>query len=566
MIQTCYLLAFFALLLRSTQAANITMTVKFPETSLNAKWFDKSSQVFGLSWYTCTQTPGYNASNVGTPTCPLSQSTFTPSTAIYTSDKNGLDTWVKVINVPNSFETGPVTIYLFSPTTFSFNATLNPTLSFSASVLDCLELADQEMSGEICGLQGQPYTIMITDPGQQISFTVYPAFGIANVGKTEMLLTNFYSPELNNTRNIPVYIPPSLVQNNISRTIDVIIVLDASISVVESYSTASGFEALQKVGVVPESIMLGISYIDFIAQGNFAQRGYELTYETDLLQPNSCIGASPSGGTDLLLTFIEKTMLPAAMAKLGMTLGEVSIHGGSLGGLTSCYAASKNPSLFVRAICSAPSNCFNWLNGGLSSVIPRNYVNTGNKPKTVIQFLSHGESVSGDGNENDSDEKQMKWLLRDDAAWQSIGMIPVTSELSYTSPPDSFGYHNLKPLPNNVVMTLVSPGGQHAPMTWMQQFAAALPILYRADRRDKLRIPKSETLEYFSLPAPSADSSCNSGTSGSDGIELSAGELAACVLLPSIFTIMVMLGYNNFVLKPMLSGANLLSKSTRSDI
>jgi hypothetical protein len=44
----------------------------------------------------------------------------------------------------------------------------------------------------------------------------------------------------------------------------------------------------------------------------------------------------------------------------GHSLGEVSIAGGSLGGLSSCYAASKMPLVFQRALCMSPSNCFNW--------------------------------------------------------------------------------------------------------------------------------------------------------------------------------------------------------------
>ena len=110
-----------------------------------------------------------------------------------------------------------------------------------------------------------------------------------------------------------------------------------------------------------------------------------MTY--DIANSESCISGEygPTGGTDLLLQWIDQDILPAVMAKLNMTLGEVSITGGSLGGLTSCYAVSARPDLFSRAVCSSPSNCFN--TGQMATEITANYAATGKAPKTVIQFL-----------------------------------------------------------------------------------------------------------------------------------------------------------------------------------
>lgn len=101
--------------------------------------------------------------------------------------------------------------------------------------------------------------------------------------------------------------------------------------------------------------MIGIQTVQFVLEGMPQtmgnQRGYELEYEVPLGNgPNdknlSCIPGPAGGGTDLMLRWLDETVIPATLAKLGMSRGEVSISGGSVAGLTSCYAASARPDLF----------------------------------------------------------------------------------------------------------------------------------------------------------------------------------------------------------------------------
>ena len=257
-------LAFFASV---CYAATINLTVKFSEASLNKKWFPKSKNVFGLHWSTCLQTPGNVVTLGGTATCPEGHASFDSKWFIQTTDKvaNQKDTWLKVIQVPETY-TGKVTIELWAPTDYEI-----PSFSLNSSVTPCLSLAEAEMSGEFCGQHGSPWTVNITDPKQQIVYlTAFPAFGIgplASIGVSKVLLPNFYSPQLDNSRDIPAYIPPSLLQNNVSRPINVMIILDATLSVIESYSKNTGFESGQLMGVVPETIMIGISCTGFVYQG-----------------------------------------------------------------------------------------------------------------------------------------------------------------------------------------------------------------------------------------------------------------------------------------------------------
>lgn len=207
------------------------------------------------------------------------------------------------------------------------------------------------------------------------------------------------------------------------RPVNVMVLLDASEAVVDNFARRGGFEAGQALGTVPESIMVGISTLEFTLKGTypFDQRGYELTYEQQLPDNQTCVlqaGGAPTGGSDLLLEWIDNVVLPAALAAVGMDRGEVAIAGGSLGGLTACYAASKYPDVFERAICMSPSNCFNYGSGGFANTIKANAAanlaaGAGRiGPKSVIQFHG-GESVL----EEWGGQTQYDFLARDELAW-----------------------------------------------------------------------------------------------------------------------------------------------------
>jgi hypothetical protein len=181
-------------------------------------------------------------------------------------------TWLKRIHVPETY-TGPITIYLFAPLFLGFDA--QGAVYFDSSVTDCLSLADNEMGGEFCGAHGQPWTVTITDAKQTIALTAFPAFGMATSGQTVVLMEDLYSPQLNNSRNVSVFIPPSLLQNKMQRPVNIMILLDGAHSVVESFAARTGFETLQVSGVVPESIMIGVTTVEFAYAGRDRHVGNE---------------------------------------------------------------------------------------------------------------------------------------------------------------------------------------------------------------------------------------------------------------------------------------------------
>lgn len=73
------------------------------------------------------------------------------------------------------------------------------------------------------------------------------------------------------------------------------------------------------------------------------------------------------GGSSLLLEWVRSDVVPAVLTALGLQLGEITLHGFSLGGLTACYGAATRPDLFARAWCASPSVWWNY--GGESSQI-----------------------------------------------------------------------------------------------------------------------------------------------------------------------------------------------------
>jgi hypothetical protein len=111
-----------------------------------------------------------------------------------------------------------------------------------------------EMGLELCPQIGNPWTFEVDFSSSKEpkgisteSIDLYPSFGFGS-GNTSILLPNFYSPQLKNTRDIPVYIPPTLVQNKIKRTVNVLFLFDATASVVEDFATRAGFETGQQMG------------------------------------------------------------------------------------------------------------------------------------------------------------------------------------------------------------------------------------------------------------------------------------------------------------------------------
>lgn len=73
----------------------------------------------------------------------------------------------------------------------------------------------------------------------------------------EILFFNFYSFSLDNARNLTVYRPYSLIENPISRVVNVMVVFDGDIDTITLLSRNGGIDGMISTGQMPESIIVG---------------------------------------------------------------------------------------------------------------------------------------------------------------------------------------------------------------------------------------------------------------------------------------------------------------------
>ena len=108
-----------------------------------------------------------------------------------------------------------------------------------------------------CVHVGMPYqSVQQTTTGDAL-IVAYPYFGF-DQGKIYTIFKNMYSPEFKNYRDVNVYIPSSVRQNTVNRTVNVLVVNDGTLFYLNKLAYEGGFDQLVISGGVPETIMIGI--------------------------------------------------------------------------------------------------------------------------------------------------------------------------------------------------------------------------------------------------------------------------------------------------------------------
>ncbi len=190
-----------------------------------------------------------------------------------------------------------------------------------------------------------------------------------------------------------------------------------------------------------------------------------------------------------------------------MDRAETAIAGGSLGGLTSCYAASKLPQVFSRAICLSPSVCFDYANGGLAQQTRVNLAATTARPKAVIMVT--GAEVF-DSRPSQGPGGQLPSYLQVVDAFAEFGVSRFDINNPGTQWVDQFPptpFSTLAAPPPSIVSAMLFPGGQHSVPTWQAGFHIALQHLYRPSRPFPFRVPTTELMQVLTgsaaaVPAP----------------------------------------------------------------
>lgn len=269
-------------------------------------------------------------------------------------------------------------------------------------------------------------------PSSNFSVNVYP-FYEPNRG-TIATLADVFSPQLKNSRDIVVYLPPSYFENTLKNYSSVLVMHDGqnlfNISTAFNNNPWDAGKTADKLiveGLIEELIIVGVD--------NTPDRINELTYSYD--------GSVKAGGKgNAYLDFIEQTVLPLVYSKFRVAPSRngLGILGSSLGGLISCYAGWTRPAVYRRAGCMSSS--FWWNNEDFDNTVLKS-----KGPTNVLFYLD-----SGNAGQSQDDFKQTK-TVRD--RMLSLGFT-INETLYY----------------------YLDEGGEHNESYWRRRFHIPLAWLY----------------------------------------------------------------------------------------
>jgi len=193
--------------------------------------------------------------------------------------------------------------------------------------------------------------------------TIYPWF-FTSAG-TLQYETNLRSPQLNNNRNLALYLPPSYNENYLKPYDQVLLMHDGNNVFSSACAGCCPFGCWNAHTTLNRMIVSGqINEVFVIAVYNTADRINEYTYSVD--------PGYGGGKGDLYLDFLEDTVLPYVRSRYRIQpkTGDVGVLGSSLGGLISCYAGWSRSAFYGRTGCMSSS--FWWNNEDFNrTIIPK---------------------------------------------------------------------------------------------------------------------------------------------------------------------------------------------------
>lgn len=195
---------------------------------------------------------------------------------------------------------------------------------------------------------GANHHIDIASSAGNITDTLYPWF-YSRSGSLKQI-NRVFSSQLNNFRDLMVYLPPSFNENNLKPYKNIILMHDGQ-NLFDPKTSAFG-TAWMAQNTADSSIVSGKSD-EMIIVGiyNTPDRTNEYTYIYDASE-------SSGGKGDVYLDWIESDVIPL-IAKSNMraeiSRSSLGILGSSLGGLISCYAGWTRPNIYGKVGCMSSS-------------------------------------------------------------------------------------------------------------------------------------------------------------------------------------------------------------------
>jgi len=274
---------------------------------------------------------------------------------------------------------------------------------------------------------GMNHRVTVAWNAGSVTKTVYPYFQ-TYAGK-EVTLSNVYSPQLNNTRDVWLYIPPAMVENPLFVAERVLIMHDGQ-NLQPLWNVSGHIDALIGQNEMEQVFVVG--------PYNTPDRIAEYTYSVD----------PPYGGGkgNQYLDFLEQTLIPLVAGQYQMLTGQENLDmgGSSLGGLITCYAGITRPKRYRSLICMSSS--FWWNNGDfLATIIPQ----LNNQSATQRYYVDSGNSGVTDDDMTDT---------------SAVSTAFLTSRKGFTLGQNFFWY--------------LQPGGQHNEYWWSKRLHHPLLWLY----------------------------------------------------------------------------------------
>jgi predicted alpha/beta superfamily hydrolase len=253
---------------------------------------------------------------------------------------------------------------------------------------------------------------------------VYPFFG-PSVGSFSQV-TNLFSPQLNNSRTLLLYLPPSYGENPLKRY-PVLYMHDGQ-NLFNAATSAFGTEwqvdehvnSAIASGQMDEVIVVGIY--------NNANRIWEYT--------PCCDPQYGGGGADTYERFLIDTVKPYVDQHFRTLPGKdtTAVMGSSLGGLLSFYIARRNPTVFAKAGCLSSSFWWNaealtvQVEQSTTHVPVRFYVDAGTSSDGLPETTRMDNALLADGyvQGKDVDFFVAQGGSHNEASWSARVAIPLT--------------------------------------------------------------------------------------------------------------------------------------------
>lgn len=223
----------------------------------------------------------------------------------------------------------------------------------SISVGSIVEM--KPLKGDVSWSIGANFQVRLQSESSSVS--IYPWF-YSKHGEYKVI-GSLFSPQLNNTRDIIVYTPPSYYENSLKQMNNVLIMHDGQN--LFNASTSFGGIAWGCDETIDELVVEGsMEEVLIIGVYNTPDRIDEYTYIYDPCYTTNLRGECQGGGGkgDLYLDFLIENVVPFVKQQDYRILTDrenLGILGSSLGGLISCYGAWTRGSVYSKGGCMSSS-------------------------------------------------------------------------------------------------------------------------------------------------------------------------------------------------------------------